>query len=390
MNLKTIIKKYAYIFIRKYSKKQIKKQNNVDILFLHMAPERINRTEKMASSLKEKGMIVEHKVMDSFYDMFFKRLFFCREGELQDRKYPYLEAYANYLVELYNPKIIITFNESTIFNLYLKKSLNEKGGKIINFAHGIVSKEVVLNNDKYYFDYYFVFGESSLINARNKKTHGDTKIVKVGSFFMDYQEKPPISSNSKKVLFCSQGDKIDKKVNEINLRNVDILCDWANQNDYEVLFKFHPLEDESIVKSRFKDRTTKFTYLPKNMTMYDAVKESYFVIMSSSNSSLEVALLGRPIVLVNHSKNEVDGINTELEKYYLKSASNSYELDQNVRETLDKIDFFIDRGEEYVSNHIEVRMKSTDYITKCIMSIFEGKEEFDYVLKKDSFLGNNL
>lgn len=383
MVAKKIIKKIMYYYIKIFARKNIYKKNKTDVLFLHMAPERIDRTKKIASMLEDKGLTVVHRVMDSIQDMFVSNLFYCENGVLLDVDYSYFESYANYLTEVYNPKIVITFNESTVFNLYLRKSMKKNGGKIINMAHGIVSKEVLRNNDKYYFDYYFVFGQSSLDNAINKKTYGKTKIVKVGSFFMDYKDTLPIVYNSRKVLFCSQGDKIDKKVNESNLRNVEILCEWANKSDYEVLFKFHPLEDENIVKTRFESKTSKFNYLPKEMSMYDAMKEAHFVIMSSSNSSLEVALLKKPIVLVNDDQNEVDSINAELEKYYLKSAINSEELESNIEKTLEKYNLFVEKGEEYVSNHIEVKMNSTEYITKCILSIVKNNEDFDYYYKKD-------
>lgn len=374
--IKNIIKYAIYKFVDLLAYKEIHESTRCDILFLHQSQERVDRTNQLKKALELKGYSVKNEVIKSPWKILTERKI-CKKDNINSKTHSYLDGYACYLVESNQPKIIITFTESSYLNKYLMIHIERYQGKIINFAHAVTTNDI--NSNKYFFHYFFVFGKSSLEAALKKAVIGETKIVMVGAYYMS-EFKPRSNMNeSKKILFCSQGHSTLKDTINRNMKNIEVLAEWAEKTDYKILFKFHPLEDEKTIMDRYQN--INFTYLEKNTKMADVLDQVDLVILSFSNASLEAALANVPIVVLDSNDEYLDDY-LELEKYYLPRAKNVKELNENITYTLKNYEKFIKRGQEFVSRHIEHKEDCVMYATHCIDSIIKGILNFEYVEKK--------
>jgi hypothetical protein len=366
---KRLIYVYSIIFYRRNISTE-----KCDILMLHPWSGRIKRAKPLVAALKKEGLIVRYDINSSIGEILLHRLLY-KPKKLISIDYSYFEYYSAYLIKKYNPRIVITFTESSRLLYFLKRQLEAINGKLINMAHAVTP--AYPESNIYESHYFFVFGQSSVKQALKKKSTGNTKMVKVGSFFMNFDEDIKINRYSKKILFISQGQKTNmEEANTHNVRNLKILSQWAEKNtDYKVLIKYHPLEDTDFTRSLFKD--SKFTFLPKNITMVDALKDVALVILRNSNTSLEASLLKRPVVLLNDDDKSSSYL--ELEQYFLPHARNCEELDYNIRETFRRYDEFIEKGTYFLNRHLEKTTDSISYIVHCIKSIINGEEDFEYI-----------
>lgn len=261
----------------------------------------------------------------------------------------------------------------TVFSIFLKNEMEKIGGKVVNLSHAVLAN----NEDHTMFDfhYYFVFGQSSIDNAFRQKTrYGSTKLVKTGSSLIDNEISLPINQEKKKILFFSSW--LPPKVRDIVLRNFNLLAKWAKvQRKYHLVIKHHPLEDESIIRSIFKD-IPNVTFLPKETGMKNALKDVSLVLTGWSAASVEAALLNRPAVIINDS--DLPDF-WELEKYYLPRARTVEEIQERVDETFARYDYFQERSKDFVRRHLEHTTDSIPFIADCIKSIYNGKEDFEYI-----------
>ncbi|GAI03241.1 unnamed protein product, partial [marine sediment metagenome] len=261
--------------------------------------------------------------------------------------------------------------EDSILSIFLKKEMERINGKLIDIAHGITP-----NSQRYSmfdFHYYFMIGQSSVDSAfRQKRRYGNTKIVKAGSFRMDKEFTLPINKESKKLVFFSSW--LRKDIRGIILKNYNLLAKWARvQQNYNLAIKLHPLEEESIIKSIFKN-IPNVTFLPKEISMKVALADVSLALGMWSCALIDAAVLNRPVVIINDSDME-DFL--ELENYFLPRARTVEEIQERVEETFARYDEYLERTRYFVSRHLEHTVDSVRYIASCIKSISEGKEDFD-------------
>lgn len=368
-----LLKFCLFVYVKLFHRRKVIKEP-CDILLLHTNKKRISRSMRLVKSLESHDLIVKYDVIPPIHIIVIRRLLFISK-KITNYSQSYLEAYSMYLIEKYEPNLVVTFMEGSNLSYFLKKQLNEKNKKLVNMAHAVIHDSPKQN--KYDFDYFFVFGQSSVDQVLRKKAYGNPKLVKVGSFYMNFNtivDKDIRYKNN--ILFISQGHDKDVDVINHNLNNLQILADWSKQTDYTIMIKFHPLEDVNIIQRRFKD--SNFVFLNKNIGIEEALQECSLVILSHSNAAIEAALCRIPVVILNDSDKPSY---LELDDFYLPRARNKQELDYNVRKTFDRYDEFIDVGERFIDRHIEKREDSVSYITKCMISIINGNEDFDYVVK---------
>lgn len=357
---------YCLFFYRRKIRKK-----PCDILFLHSSQKDIAATKSLSMALKRHNFHVLHEVIPLPKAILLNRLL-AKTTRYAPLPFCVYEYYASYIVKKHEPRILITLDLFP-FASFLKNEMEKMGGKSVQLAHGVIGQNELFTI--YDFHYYFVFGQSSVDAAFQQRTrYGSTKLVKTGSFFIDEEFHLSPGRKGKKLLFFSSW--LQKNVRDIILANFNLLAKWAKlQGEYELAVKHHPLEDESIIRSIFRD-VPNVKFLPKEVRMKEALADISIVLTGWSCASIEAAILNRPAVIINNS-DFPDFL--ELEKYYTPRACTVEEIQARIEETFKRYDEFIESAKRLVRRHLERTTDSIPYIVKCLKSIYDGKEDFEYI-----------
>ena len=349
------------------------KEEKIDILFLHITESIMNRTKNLSRELEKEGFLIKHEVKKKYPKEIIENHLLYKPSYRVPFGYRFIASYASFLVKKYKPKIILTFANCDLFSIFLRKEINKIGGKLINISHSVTG-----STEEFYmfdFDYYFVFGPSSVENTfKNPNRYGNTKLILAGSFNIDADFTLPPNYEKKKILFFSSW--IEHQYGEILLRNFELIANWIKLHpEYELVIKLHTLENPLIIREIFKE-TPNVKVLPKDVSIKNALEDVSISIVSWSNAAIESALLNRPVVIANDSDLPDSYLN--LEKYFLPRARTPEELQQRIEETFNNYDYFLKVCQDFVKWHLAHTTDSVPYMVKCIKAIIEGKENFEY------------
>ena len=368
---KKVLKSFASIYALIFYRRKLKKKS-CDILLLPDWPGGIKRAKKLITELEYNNFHVLCDVIPPPQKILLNRLFIKTE-RVAPSSYRFFEYYAAYIVRKYQPRILLTFMDSSGFSIFLKNEMEKIGGQVINIAHGVTGDSELFT--MFNFHYYFVFGQSSVDAIFRQKTrYGNTKLVKVGSFLIDKEFNLPVNRESKKLLFLPSW--LRRSVRDVSLKNFNLLARWARlQKNYQLVIKHHPLEDESIIRSIFNN-IPNVKFLPKEINMQGALENISLVLTCWSVASLEAAVLNRPVVIINDS-DLPDFL--ELENYYLPRARTVEEIQNRIEDTFARYDEFLKRSKDFVRRHLEHTTDSIPFMVNCIKSIYQEKEDFKYI-----------
>lgn len=349
-----------------------------DILFLHPYKLGVMRTEALWRSLGNRGFKIYHEVI--LPSKILKKRMLCNHIRNIPEEFIFEFAYAKYIVKKYEPKILCSFMDSAVLSSFLRHEL--KGyGKYINIAHSISgSTEAFTMFD---FDYYFVFGKSSIKNIMNNPVRvGNTKAVLAGSPFITSHFVLNPNYEKKNILFFSY--YLPAAIKDILLGNLKIVLEWAKIHpEYNLYIKLHPLENPSTIRRLSKGINIKV--LEKNVSMDDALKDVSLVLLSWSSAAVEAALLNRPIVVVNDS--DIPDTFLYLEKFFQPRAKSVKELHEAITKTFNDYEKYLSQCKKFVDYHLEHKTDSIPFITDCIESIFYGKKNIKFVAIEENLSG---
>ena len=369
--------KFIYGNIPLYAKKINAKNTDVDILLVCGYEKEIERTKKLYDQLIQKGFRVECEVIS-------KRRFLLH-GLFNKPKgissVFLLEATeSNYIVQKYQPKILITFTHNSIISSFFRDDMSAVGGKYINIAHAVLGSEHQFS--MFDFDYYFIYGQSSLENIKqNNNRFGSTRLIKTGSIFFPVELSTIPYKKSKNVLFFSTW--LPDFVRDILVDNANIVIDWAKEHpDYTLYIKMHHLEDPEFIKG-LATGIKNIVILDKSVSMIDALTNVSIVLTSWSNASIEAASANRPVVVVNNS--DILDNYLHFEKYFLQRCKSTVELHNSIEKVLTDYEYFIGQCEKFTSFHLEYQRDSLDYIVYCIEEVYSDREVFDFVETDENF-----
>ena len=363
---------YKYLFIFSNQKLESKK---CDILFLFGYEQELYRTQKLYSLLESKGFDVQH-------DFFSKKRFLDTKLKIKgiDTRLITEAVDAKYLIDKYSPTIVITFSHNSIISPLLKENINSIGGKLINISHAVLGDSYEFT--MFDFDYYFIFGESSYRNALNNKNRfGDTKLIKVGSSFLPSKLDNIPYYRSKNILFFSTW--LAESVKSTLIKNAEIVIEWAKKNpEYTLYIKLHHLENPEFIRN-LSLGIKNIIILEKSTNMIEALEKVSIVITSWSNASIEAAVGKKPVVIVN-SSNIVDNY-LYLESFFDKRCQNSLELHSIIEKVYTNYDEYMNKCKDFVAFHYHTTRNVNNNIVSYIESIYNGKEDFDYINIKGNF-----
>jgi len=293
----------------------------------------------------------------------------------------YLAAYSKYITTHFSAKLYCLANHFDVIPSFIKKYIN-KDSKTIHIPHGMQPNHFLYTT--YDFDFYFVFGDSSITNINNMNLRlGNTEVVKTGSTKIKKENTlDPITPNNKILLFSDWWPEKYPKERAF----FEIISNWIKENKkFELYIKLHPKEKGDLIKSYFKN-CNNVTILPKSTSIKEALKNTYITLTSWSVASVEAALMNRPSISVNfrqYNKHSNDYIISDkyllLEHFFLRRATNKDELSDRIEEISKNYPFYVKQCQKYADYHLSNTTNSFDKILSVINNIYLGKKEFNTI-----------
>ncbi|ACO80595.1 hypothetical protein AvCA_44780 [Azotobacter vinelandii CA] len=207
-------------------------------------------------------------------------------------------AYAEWLVGRYGPRLLINDRNGSLYSPFLRLSLNRRGRPLVHLAHATTlesSRRLGMTD----YDYYFLFGQSSLDALRARPLRfGDTRAVLSGSHMIDRAyDLPPADAALRTLLVLGVGP--DKEKEAGYRRTYALLRDWAAGNpQYRVLVKAHPRSKVPFWREAAAQHGH-IEVLPADCSLAEALGRASVVVNIMSNAVVEAALARRPIIYVN-------------------------------------------------------------------------------------------
>lgn len=270
-----------------------------EVLLLHSAPKSmaLQRKNILIDSLRKRGHHLAEAALRSPSDACALRMLLAPPQSVPLRYLVYA-AHAQWLVMTYQPKVLINERNGSLHAPFLRLALAARGARLLHLAHAATlesSRRLAMND----FDYYGVFGRSSLVALQERTLRfGESTVVLVGSYLADETyDLPPADPALQTLLILGVGPDREKEPGY--QRTYQMLCNWAGQHPhYRVLFKRHPRS-----KAQFwSDAALQFTnieLLDIKCSLAQALAQSSVVINIMSNAGIEAGLAGRPVIHVN-------------------------------------------------------------------------------------------
>jgi hypothetical protein len=363
------LKPFIKVFVSKISK------TSCDILVLGTCNRDVSGSEQVWTALSDRGYKVSRTYMRKKSEFFKHAL----KTTLKD-KIPacfYLQAcYARYLVQKYQPKLMVVFYSYDILPSFLRKEM-QGVGKTVYMPHAVIPTTYLFTSLDY--DYYFAFGKSSVDNILLQKLRiGNTRVICAGSPMIQKNFSLPASTVENKNILYFSNWMIG--VDPDYTRDFEIVLNWAKEHpEFNLLIKSHPVESNNYV-SNASAGIPNISFLDPCISIRDALAKAAIGIVAFSVASLESALLNRPVVVANFRElipDSEDGRISDkflfLEKYFPPRARTSDELNERILEVRSRYDYYVDQCRHFVKRHLEYETESGEKITSLLENIFQGK-----------------
>ncbi|MDR6961329.1 hypothetical protein J2W43_005342 [Pseudomonas brassicacearum] len=270
-----------------------------EVLLLHSAPKSmaLQRKNILIEALRERGHQLEEAALRSPSDACAQRMLVAPPQSVPLRYLVYA-AHAQWLVMTYQPKVLINERNGSLHAPFLRLALAARGARLLHLAHAATlesSRRLAMND----FDYYGVFGRSSLVALQERTLRfGESTVVLVGSYLVDETYDMPVGDPAlQTVLVLGVGP--DREKESGYQRTYQLLCDWAEQHPhYRVLFKRHP-RSKAQFWSDAAERLANVELLDITCSLAQALARASVVINIMSNAGIEAGLAGRPVIHVN-------------------------------------------------------------------------------------------
>ena len=277
-------------------------------------------------------------------------------------------AHAEWLVARYEPKVLLNDRNGSLYSPFLRLSLNARQKVLVQLAHATTaesSRRLGMND----YDYYFLFGQSSLeaLQARALR-FGASQVVLAGSHMIDMAfDLPPADPALRSLLVLGVGP--DKEKEHGYQRTYGILRDWAKRNpDYRVLIKAHPRSRVPFWKEAAA-ALTNVEVLPATCSLAEALEQASLVVNIMSNAVIEAALARRPVLYVNASD---DPDIFAQERFLGPCISNPDDLQQAVVQAELNRDHAIRQGTLFAEHHLAHGCQGLAWSIQALSALLEN------------------
>ena len=320
-----------------------------DFLLLQSAPRIIalRRKKLLIAALQDKGYRFAETAIPEFRDILSERQLARPVGSVPIRYFGYA-AHAAWIVEHYQPRILLNDRNGSLYSPFLRVALHQRNGLLVHLAHATTverSRRLGMND----YDYYFLFGSSSLnALAERRLRFGTSTAVLTGSHMIDqsYDLAPP-DPQHRTLLILGVGP--DKEKEAGYQRTYQLLRDWAAQNpQYQVLVKSHPRSSVPFWSDAEKSLSN-VSVLPKECTLAQALEKSSCVVNIMSNAVIEAALAARPVIYCNLSD---DRDIFRQEDFFGPAVCTVADFDNRIQQLEQDFPARIERAKEFAFFHL--------------------------------------
>lgn len=270
-----------------------------EVLLLHSAPKSmaLQRKNTLIGAVRARGIQLTEAALLSAPQACARRQLMMPAQSVPLRYLAYA-AHAQWLVAKYTPQLLINERNGSLHAPFLRLALAARDATLLHLAHAATlesSRRLGMND----YDYYGVFGRSSLVALQERRLRfGDSKVVLLGSYLVDETYELPVADPAIKTLLVL-GVGPDREKEPGYQRTYQLLRDWAETHpDYRVLFKRHP-RSRALFWSEAADRLANIELLESTCTLADALARASIVANLMSNAGIEAGLAGRPVIYVN-------------------------------------------------------------------------------------------
>lgn len=318
-----------------------------DFLLLQSAPKvvKLKRKQRFMDALRARGHSLVEVALPPRKRILTSRQLKRPAATVPTRYYGYA-AHAEWVVAYYQPRILLNDRNGSLYSPFLRLALNSRGKLLVHLAHATTveaSRRLGMND----YDYYFVFGGSSLdaLKARSLR-FGATRVVLAGSHMIDRTfDIRPAAIEGRDLLLLGVGP--DKEREPGYRKTYEMVRQWTMDNPgYRLLVKLHPrsMGEFWAEASRACDR---IELLSRDVSLADALARSSLVLSLMSNAVIEAALAGRPVVPVHQG----DGPDIfSQERYFGTAIGDAAALSQRIH----YLDFHaaVERSHQFASYHL--------------------------------------
>lgn len=270
------------------------------ILVLHGSPLLLAQRRKagLVEALRTRGHDVVEEAIEPLGVAIRCKYLYRPEARVPLRYYAYA-AYAEWLARHHDPDLVLNERHGSLVIPFLRLSLNAQGKCLAQLSHATSvdpSRRLSMTD----YDYYFLFGQSSLDALQRRSLRfGTTRTILAGSYLIDQQYDLPIAKSNLCVLVLGVGP--DNEARAGYQRTYALICEWAARHpQVPVTFKAHPRSHMEFWRQA-ADRYPNIRLAMPDASLADALKQSSVVLNILSNAALEASLAKRPVVYVNAS-----------------------------------------------------------------------------------------
>lgn len=351
-----------------------------DVLFVHGWSAGPASLQPLTEALEQQGLRVRHHVRDPRGARLRRRLF-GNPGQPVPPSWRLDAHYAAYLLQRYAPRVVVLFENYSPFASVLR-AVAGGGVQSVNLSHSVTPPGDEAN--MFDFDYYFVFGPSSVDHSRGKRIRiGSTRLVQTGYMWIPPDFILPPSTDRRTILFFSQlsdelldAPDVSAEDKALVRRNTTVVCEFARKHpDIQLLVRLHPLErpDHVLQLSRGLPNVR---VLDPGVGMKAAVSQASLAVVMWSNASIEAAVLGRPLVMVNDSDRAEEYL--ELEQFFLPRARTPDDLYDRVRAVYADYDRYRAQAARFVTRHLARTTEAVPFLAHALASVARGRPDFEW------------
>lgn len=342
-----------------------------DFLLLQSAPKVIafKRKQLLIEALRAKGYNLVETALDTPGNILSARQLKRPVQPVPLRYYGYA-AYAEWLVCRYSPKILLNDRNGSLYAPFLRLSLNARERLLVHLAHAstVESSRRLGMND---YDYYFLFGRSSLdaLLARTLR-FGTSKAVLAGSHMVDgtYDLGLPAVTDKTALLL---GVGPDKEKESQYLATYAVVLEWARSNPgYRVLVKRHP-RSRAEYWERAAQEVSCIELLPADCSLATALERASLVINIMSNAVIEAGLAKRPIIYLNATA-EADVLAQE--RFLGPPVKTANQLSKRVVDVEATYEEMIAQAQSFSQYHLTQGVAGLAYTVELLAQLYEGQD----------------
>ena len=328
-----------------------------DFLLLQGAPKVIalQRKKRLIETLQSRG----HHLVESAHQeprrVIAQRLL-ARPPQAVPLRYFGYAAYAEWLVQRHDPRLLINDRNGSYCAPFLRLSLNQRQKLLVHLAHAsTVEKSRRLGMNDY--DYYLLFGKSSAeALSRRSLRFGTSTLLLTGSHMIDSAFDLSATSPSLKTLLVL-GVGPDKEKEACYLQNYRLITEWAaNHPDRHVLIKGHPRSRMTFWIQAASEQPN-IEVLPASCPLEKALEQAAIAINFMSNAVMEAGLARRPAIYVNTcQEREV----FEQERFFGPAVKSAAVLQERIRTIEQDYLQHVARAEDFACFHLAGGVKGLE------------------------------